>query len=178
MKEDVTLDHLRIGNCRRAGIVADHVQDLRIQDCDFEKLNFAVSIVFSKRVCISGCRVVDMAQHGIQFWGNWQFEQMDCEDLTIADNYLKNGGGGPIWGTGAKRVVVANNTVDGANDVGIDLEWCADSTITGNTVRNCENACISLFYACQRVSITGNALLSDRPIADPKAGWWVARESG
>lgn len=172
-KEGVTLDHLQIGNYTHTGICTNHAMGLRIQDCHFEKLNLAVLVQFSQRVHISGCRVSDTAKHGIQFWGNWQWERMGCEDLTITDNYVKNGGEGAIFCTGAKRVIVANNVVDGAKDVGIDLEWCVDSTISGNTVRNCENACISLFFACERVSITGNTVINDRPITNPKANWWA-----
>ncbi len=171
--EGVTLDHLWIDDYRFTGIYADHARDWRITECDFRRLNYAVLLVFSHRIRVSGCRVVETVEHGIQFWGNWRFEVMDSGDVTITDNYVKDGGGGAIWGTGARRVVVANNVVDGARDVGIDLEWCEDATITGNTVRNCENAGISLFFACRRVSISGNTVINDRPIADPTSGWWV-----
>jgi len=69
--------------------------------------------------------------------------------------------GSCIWGTGAKRVVMNGNIADGAADVALDLEWCDDSVITGNTVRNFRNAGISLFYSCERIAITGNTVLND-----------------
>jgi hypothetical protein len=66
--------------------------------------------------------VINARVHGIQFWGNWKFESKMMHDLLIANNYVKNGGGGAIWGTGATRVILTGNIVDGAHDVGLDLE--------------------------------------------------------
>jgi hypothetical protein len=40
-------------------------------------------------------------------------------------------------------------------------------------VRNCENGCISLFFSCKRVSITGNTVNNDRKIPDTKGGWYA-----
>ena len=120
-------------------------------------------------------QVFDARVHGIQFWGNWQWEAKECADLLFAHNHVRNGGGGAIWGTGARRVVMTGNIVDGASDVGLDLEWCDDSVITGNTVRNCVNAGIALFFGCRNVTISGNTILNDHPISEEEAGkdWWV-----
>ena len=160
-------------DCDRACIVTDHGNDLSVRDCTFTKVGLAVSLQYSQRIKIQDNTVVDCRLHGIQFWGNWKWEAKGASDLVITGNYVRNGGGGAIWGTGATRVIAANNIIDGASDVGIDLEWCDDSVIQGNTVRNCENAGISLFFSCQRISITGNTVINDRPISDPKAEWWV-----
>ncbi|NCO90928.1 MAG: right-handed parallel beta-helix repeat-containing protein [Armatimonadetes bacterium] len=172
-KKDVTLDNLRLENLKWTGVAADHGEDVRITNCHFEKLNWALSLPFSRRAQVMGNRIIGTPHHGIQFWGNWQWEQTDSEDLLFANNYVKNGGGGPIWGTGARRVVMTGNLIDGAEDVGLELEWCEDSVISGNTVRNCGNAGISLFFACKRVSITGNTIVNDHAIDDPNAAWWV-----
>ena len=104
-----------------------------------------------------------------------KWERQESQDLIFANNYVKNGGSGPIWGTGARRVIMANNIVDGANDIGLDLEWCADSVITGNTVRNAHEAGIALFYSCHRVSITGNTVINDMEITEGEAkrSWYV-----
>jgi parallel beta-helix repeat protein len=170
---DITVDNIRIENYKNTGLYLEHANDVKVLNSRFEKVNWGILIVFCNRVQVSGNDVIDALSHGIQFWGQWKWEVKDCADLIFVNNYVKNGGGGAIWGTGGKRVVMANNIVDGATDVGLDLEWCEDSTITGNTVRNCENGGISLFFACQRVSITGNTVINDRPISDPKAAWWV-----
>jgi parallel beta-helix repeat protein len=167
------LDRLSFADCDRVCIGLDHADDVTIQGCDFRKVGAAVCITFSNRTKVLDNTVVEARIHGIQFWGNWRWETQAISDVTITGNYLKNAGGGPIWGTGATRVVLANNIVDGAKDVGLDLEWCSDSVITGNTARNCANAGISLFFACRRISITGNTVMNDAPIADPKASWWV-----
>ena len=53
---------------------------------------------------------------------------------------------------------MADNIADGANHIGLYLEWCTDSVISGNTVRHCQESAITLFYACRRASITGNAI--------------------
>ncbi len=167
------VDSVSFKDCDRSCVLTDHATDLIVRDCDFRNVGLAVSLQFSSRAKITGNTVVDAKTHGIQFWGNWKFESKQSEDLIITGNYIKNGGGGAIWGTGATRVVAANNIVDGAGDVGIDLEWCDDSVITGNTIRNCENGGISLFFSCSRVSITGNTILNDREIKDPEADWYV-----
>ncbi len=174
------VDHIRIVDYSNTGVVTDHAADFRITDCHFEKINSAIQIQNSKRGLVSGNRVIDAAVHGIQFWGNWKFESKNCEDLIFSNNYVKNGGGGAIWGTGAVRVIMANNIIDGAEDVGLDLEWCDDSVIMGNTVRNCENGGISLFYSCRRITISGNTVINDRPIkpsefpaSDPRSKFFV-----
>lgn len=169
---DVTVDHVRVENYRYTAVHAEHARNVNILNCHFEKTNWAILLSFCKRVRVSGNRIFHAGTHGIQFWGNWKFENKDSEDLIFTDNYIKDGGAGALWGTGATRVVFANNIVDGASDVGLDLEWCDDATITGNTVRNCRNAGIALLFACRRVAITGNTVINDRKIDDPKASWW------
>jgi len=171
----VSIDHVHIEDYRYTAIMTDNATDLSITNCHIQKVNWAMLIQFSKRVRVEGCRVIDTYQHGIQFWGNWKWENKLCEDLTFVGNYTKDTHDTGIWGTGATRVVMANNIVDGAGDVGLDLEWCDDSSITGNTVRNAKNGGISLFFSCHRVSITGNTVINDHEITvDPEnPGWWV-----
>lgn len=168
-----TLEQLSFRGCRRVSISTDHANDLTIRQCDFREVKQAVSLVFSRRVKVLDNTILGAEWHGIQFWGNWEWRTKDSSDLVIAGNIVRDGGAGAIWGTGATRVVLARNIIDGAKDVGLDLEWCDDSVITGNTVRNCENAGISLFFACQGISITGNTIRNDRLVADPAAEWWV-----
>lgn len=171
--KDIVIDSVSFLNCDRACIVTDHSDDLIIQNCTFRNIGLAISLVFSQRVKITGNSVFNARLHGIQFWGCYDWKSKDGADIIITGNYVKDGGGGAIWGSGTTRAVIANNIVDGAKDVGIDLEWCDDSVISGNTVRNFENAGISLFFACRRVSITGNTIINDRPIADPNAVFWI-----
>jgi parallel beta-helix repeat protein len=139
-----------------------------------EKLNVAILLVFSKRVSVTDNTVKTCLAHGIQFWGNWQ-NTIQSEDLIFSGNHVRDGGAGALWGSGARRVIVSGNIVDGCRDVGLDLEMCDDSVISGNTVRRPEVAGISLFVACNNVSITGNTVINDRPFPPEaaNANWWV-----
>jgi len=109
----------------------------------------------------------------MQFWGNWNFEQKDVSDLVFSGNVVRNAGGGGIWGTGGVRVVMTGNTVDGAGDICLDYEWCDDSSITGNTVRNGTNAGISLFYGCANVTISGNNVVVTEGKDGERHGIWL-----
>lgn len=169
----VTIDSVTFTGSPRTCIVTDHADNTTIRNCRFTDIFQAVSIQFSKEIRILNNTVINAKNHGIQFWGNWKWDSKGCSNIFINGNYVKNVGGGAIWGTGANFVIAANNIVDGATDVGIDLEWCDDSVISGNVVSNFENGGISLFFACRGVSISGNTILNNRPITDPKAAWWA-----
>lgn len=173
--KNVTIENIRVEDYKNTAIRGDHGQVITIRDCYLQNVNWAVDLSFCHEVKVLGNSVIDAHMHGIQFWGNYNWQMQDSSDLIIANNYVKNGGSGAIWGTGAHRVVVQGNIIDGAKDVGLDLEWCTDGVITGNVVRGCENGGISLFFSSQRITISGNTILNDSPIpADaPKDGWWV-----
>ncbi len=173
--KNVTVEDIRVEDYKNTAVRTEHAHDVIVRDCYLQNVNWGVDLSFSHNVKVLSTTVIDAHMHGIQFWGNYNFQTQDSSDLIFADNYVKNGGGGAIWGTGAQRVVMQGNIIDGAEDVGLDLEWCTDGAITGNVVRNCKNGGISLFFACQRVTISGNTILNDSPIpADaPKDGWWV-----
>ena len=169
----VTLTDLVFENAHRGGIITDHATSFRFSENRFKKVGVAISIQFSRQGLVQNNIVEDCAVHGIQFWGNWKYEVMDCADLIFTGNYIRNGGGGAIWGTGAKRVVMANNIIDTVHDVGLDPEWCEDVTIIGNTVRNCETAGIALFLSCKNVAITGNTIVIDHDEKGRRDGIWL-----
>ena len=173
--DNITIDSLSFLNCDRTCLRTDHNNYVVISNCDFRKVGAAICLDFSRHVKVINNTIVDARVHGIQFWGNSNWTRRESENLIFANNYVKNGGSGPIWGTGATRVVMIGNIVDGANDIGLDLEWCGDSVITGNTVRNAHEAGIALFYACDNVSISGNTVINDMEITEPEAerSWWV-----
>ena len=156
---DVSLDQLTFDNYRHMGVWITESENVDITNCRFEKLDVATLIEFSQRINVIGNRVNDIAHHGIMFWGNWRFERMASEDIIIANNYVHKGGDGAIWGCGARRVLMSGNVVNEARDLCLDLEWCTDSAITGNTVRGGWNAGIGLFYSCENVSVTGNTVV-------------------
>ena len=160
------IDAVSVKDCDRACVMTDHGHELLIQNCDFRNIGLAISLQFSNRVKVLDNTVENARVHGIQFWGNWKYESIQSEDLIFANNYVKDGGGAPIWGAGGRRIIMTGNIVDGAKDVGLDLEWCEDSVISGNIARRCVNAGISLFFACKRISITGNTVINDRPVSE------------
>jgi len=167
------IDSVYVTDCDRAGVMTDHANDLVIQNCDFRNVGMGISLIFSNRIKVLANTVMDARVHGIQFWGSWgsgkgkEHEKILSEDLIFANNYVKNGGGGAIWGAGGRRVIMSGNIVDGCHDVGLDPEFCEEVVITGNITRNCYNAGISLFYTCKRVSIVGNTIYNN---SVPKEG--------
>jgi len=163
---------LKFDDCDRSCIALDHADDVSIDECKFNHIGLAVNMAFTHRIRIGNNSIRTARCSAIQFWGNEQWRTKGMSDIQILGNYVKDGGEG-VWGTGASRVIMANNIVDGSTDVGLDLEWCDDSVISGNTVRNCANAEISLFYSCKHIAITGNTCINDGPITDPKAEWYV-----
>lgn len=155
----VVLSRLIVEKTPRAGFITDHADYFRFTDNQFREVGVGVMIVFSHRGIISGNFVENARDHGMQFWGNWNFEQKDASDLVFSGNVIRNVGGGGIWGTGGVRIVMSGNTVDGAGDICLDYEWCDDSSIIGNSVRGGTNAGISLFYGCANVTISGNTVV-------------------
>jgi len=171
--KEVALTNLVIENYQGSGISTDHADYVTIRDCRIQNLACAVMIVFSQRIRVLNNTVLDCSKHGIQFWGNWQFERKECSDLLIQGNYSRDAGGGAIWGTGAVRVVTSDNIVVNAEDVGIDYEWCDDSVICGNSVIGAANAGISLFYACKNIAITGNTVVLRDLEKGKQTGIWL-----
>jgi len=169
----VRINRVSMERSSRAGILTDHADDFSITDSRFNKVAVGISIVFSHNGLVSGNVVQDAKGHGIQFWGNWEFKTKDASDLVFIGNIIKNVGGGGIWGTGAVRVVMSGNTVDGAGDIALDYEWCDDSTIVGNTVRNGVNAGISLFYGCMNITISANNVVVINGKQGERHGIWL-----
>ena len=158
-KQDIEIDHVQIDDYLHLGIfIGEGCADVRITNCTFERLFQSMELDNCQRIHVIGNRIREMRGHGIQFWGQSNFTRMLCQDLVFANNYVYRGGSGAIWGTGARRVVMSGNIIDGAKDVGLDLEWCYDCVITGNTTTNCWNAGIALFLSCKNVAITGNSV--------------------
>ena len=50
-------------NYKYTAVVCDHAADLRILNSTFEKVNWAMSFQYAKRVLVSGNRVVKTGQH-------------------------------------------------------------------------------------------------------------------
>ncbi len=172
---NVTIENCRIDNTKSFGVNFDHVTNGKIVGNTISKVMRAVNIDFSNGIRVMNNTVTDCSQHGIQFWGNYNWQENSRNrDLIFSGNIVKNGGAGAIWGTGYSNVIMSNNLIDGAEDVGLDLEWCDDSVITGNVIHNAKNGGISLFFRCRRVSISGNTIINDWDWKGEKPGdWWI-----
>ena len=173
--QNVAVQEVTIDNFQNMAIETDNTSDMTIEKCKISRVQRASNIQFSHRIHVLNNTVTDCTEHGFQFWGNWKWESKKASDLYFIGNYVHNGGSGAIWGSGAEHVVMSGNVVDGAEDVGLDLEWCDDSVISGNSVRHAANGGIALFFACQGVTITGNTIRNDHPISAEaaKAGWFA-----
>ncbi|MBS1372240.1 MAG: right-handed parallel beta-helix repeat-containing protein [Lentisphaeria bacterium] len=173
--KNVTVRNVVFGKLRY-GVHFDHVDSGVIRSCSMRNVEKAVELVFSDRIRVADNDVEECRKHGIQFWGNYKWDPTRrSESLIVTGNRVRNGGAGAIWGTGYRDIVIANNLVDGAKDVGIDLEWCDDAAITGNVVRNTQNGGISLFFSARRVSIAGNTIINSWKYKTGLRDQWAIR---
>jgi len=145
----------------------DHVENMVVEGCAVTKAQRGINITFSQEIAIRNNIVKDCTDHGMEFWGNWKWQKREASDLQFSGNRVTNGGRGAIWGSGAERVLMSQNIVNGAEDVGLDLEWCTDSVIEGNIVIGAKNAGIALFFACEQVVIAGNTIAYSDPGSGP-----------
>ena len=145
--KDIVISGCGIKNTKSFGINLSHVDSILVENNNICNAQRAINIDFSNNLRVLNNSVSDCTEHGIQFWGNYNWkDESRCQNIIFSGNIVKNGGRGAIWGTGYRNIIMSNNLIDGAKDVGLDLEWCDDSVIVGNVVRNTENGGISLFF--------------------------------
>ena len=140
-KSHVTIMDVQLSNYPYTGIGCWQSTDLIISRNRLTNLNEAIRLRLCWRVQVTANSIMDMKFHGIEFWGITdedyvakKHRKKACGDLMICNNYVKDGGGGAIWGAGSVRVIMNNNIIDGASDIGLDLEGCDDSVIAANSV--------------------------------------------
>lgn len=147
---EVAEQGIQMAGCKKATITNIQVTGCGAKGVDqFQGIN----IVTSQDVQVTGCRITK-AQHGIQWWGDdtngW------CENLRITGNRVRQVDGGGIWGNKGRNVTVTNNTTEVCGDVGIDFEHSQNCSATGNTVRDCKNYALAIFYGSERITFTNN----------------------
>ena len=173
---NVMIERVFVSNSGTFGINLDHVVDAVIRDCVIRATHTGIMQTYCSNLRTVRNTVLDSTKHGIQFWSqdHWR-PQFRTRNLWFCDNFVKNAssGEGGIWGVGVIGVVMSGNVVDGAKDVGLDLEWCEDAVVSGNVVRNTEHGGISLFFSCKNVTITGNTVYNNRIYAKEPEGYWV-----
>jgi hypothetical protein len=172
--QDDVLQNVTVDDFGHFGVEADHATNLTVQGCAVSSCQRGINLDFCHDVTVTNNWVKNVRDHGIQFWGNWNWKTKDSSNLTFSHNWVGNGSGGGIWGSGASHVIMTENAVSNFGDVGLDLEWCDGSSINRNRVSHCRNAAISLFYSCMNVAITTNLIVQRAPpgVRRPDSGRW------
>ena len=55
-------------------------------------------------------------------------------------------------------VTINGNIVENCGDVGIDFEGTTNGIAVGNSVKDCQNGCLSTFFYCKNIVFEGNAV--------------------
>lgn len=160
--KSVIIEGCTIKNFKGKGIDVSNssfitIKENIINDVDGQGINFSFS---------SNSKIykndVGTAMHGIQFWGGDSANEsnLGIEKLIISENNVKNVTGG-IWGSLGKEIIINNNIVENCSDVGIDFEGCDNSNANGNTVKNCTNSGLAVFYGGKNISFSANNVIQE-----------------
>jgi parallel beta-helix repeat protein len=147
---EVAEQAVQMAGCQQASLT-----NLQINGCGVKGVDQfqGINLVTSRNIQVTGCRI-DNAQHGIQWWGDdkngW------CENLRITGNRVRRVNGGGIWGNRGRNVTVVNNIVETCGDVGVDFEHSSNCSATSNTVRDCKNYGLAIFYGSEQITFRNN----------------------
>jgi parallel beta-helix repeat protein len=107
--------------------------------------------------------------HGIAWWGGDAAvdgksitSPRKCRNLRIFGNLVADVHAGGIWGSMGQSIAISGNTVNSCGDVGIDLEGCVSCSVTGNTVRDSANGCLTTFFANTGIVFSANSCIVTR----------------
>lgn len=157
---NVTVDGLRIKEVAEQGIQVKSSKNIILRNMVIRSTGAkgidqaqGINLVISQNIQISGCRVED-TQHGIQWWG----DEVNgyCENLVIRNNVVRRMHGGGIWGNRGRNITVTSNITEVCGDVGVDFEHSFNSTATNNTVRDCKNHGLAVFFASENIKFINN----------------------
>ena len=138
-----------VTRCARAGIQINNsdryfVGACRVMACG----TFGINVVNARQGRIADNYVRECVNN-IEWWGGNAGGDpntpLGVTHLTITGNVSLNATNG-IWGSRWAYVTVAGNTVEDMADIGIDFEGCLHCTASGNTVKNCVNGGVTVFY--------------------------------
>jgi hypothetical protein len=107
--------------------------------------------------------------HGIAWWGGGAgptdngdlANERKTKNIKIINNTVSNiggnnTGGGGIWGSMGKNVIVSGNNISNCEDVGIDFEGTFNGVAVGNTVTDCIKGCLATFFWNQEITFANN----------------------
>lgn len=146
---EVAEQGVQVVSSRRIKLINLHVTGCGVKGVDQYQ---GINLVISQDVQVRGC-FVEEAMHGIQWWGDEVNKY--CENIWISGNRVRRVTGG-IWGNRGRNVIVSNNVTEICQDVGIDFEHSFSCSAIGNTVRDCKNYGLAVFYASERITFTKN----------------------
>ncbi|RIV23609.1 hypothetical protein DYU11_11550 [Fibrisoma montanum] len=140
------------------GVSFQNYRRATVQNCTFNgNIDQNIDGIITSNVLITG-NSMNGGAHGIQWYG---VEGNYCENWTISNNIVRNGGGGGIWGARGRYIAITANVVEYWDDVCIDPERSFYVTVTGNTVKNGRNAALSIFNACDKITFSDNIVQQD-----------------
>jgi hypothetical protein len=160
---NVTIDGLRIREVAEQGLQVVSSKNILLRNMAVKNTGAkgidqaqGINLVISQNIQISGCQV-ENTQHGIQWWG----DEVNgyCENLTISNNVVRRVHGGGIWGNRGRNVTVTSNIAEVCGDVGVDFEHTFNSTATNNTVRDCKNHGLAVFFASENIKFLNNKVV-------------------
>jgi hypothetical protein len=154
------------------------IENSFVTGCTGQAINFGGSV---SDIVVNGC-VMTSCQHGVQFYGeaantNPFASAKLVANLTVTGCVAKNMTGAGFWGSRGSKITFAGNVAETCGDVGFDFEGVWFGTMIGNAARDCVNACYSLFFYSQNITLTGNVAEINRTAAAggviTQKGFWI-----
>lgn len=175
---DIAVSDIYIHDVGGVGIHLKNLEKYNVSNNRIENITGqGINLFFADSGIVTN-NYIDTAQHGVQFWGGDAalYPLTYTNDITITGNVVKNVVAG-LWGSRGRRITIAGNTATICGDVGIDFEGCTDCSATGNTVSNCLNAGLSLFYRSKNCTFAGNSVLVDAASGNKYGIWFTADQN-
>ncbi len=134
-KQNVTVESITSSNFKAQGVVLSSSSHCNVRKC-----------------------VVSNCGSGVEAWGGDARVSPGAgiRDIDIAECQITNSGEAGILGTNVDDIRIKYNSIDGAGDVGIDLEGGTNFDVLGNKSKNCNYGSITLFYTCASGLIRSN----------------------
>ena len=173
--DDISVADLYIHDVGGVGIHLKNLEKYNVSNNRIEDITGqGINLFFADSGIVTN-NYIDTAQHGVQFWGGDAalYPLTYTNDITITGNVVKNVVAG-LWGSRGRRITIAGNTATICSDVGVDFEGCIDCSATGNTVSNCDNAGLAMFYRSTNCVFAGNAVLVDAASGNQYGIWLTA----
>jgi len=147
-----------------------------VEDCTFNSVFQAVGTDASWNLRIYHNKVFNTISAGIMFWGTYWPNSgagSGCArtsgNINVEYNTVINAGGSVvnargaagIWCSGCQNVNFSSNTVDGAQDGGLDMEWTSEGWMYHNTTSRTAYGGIAMFFSSEDIVIADNHITNN-----------------